>query len=75
MIERSKFKNIRHLRRGRVSGSSPRGMRIVYYIITKMVSCKKNGMVSSRAGNMGRAQWADPNWPDILEGQVVKLAA
>ena len=28
-----------------------------------------------RAGNMGRAQWAGPNWPDILEGQAVKLAA
>ena len=24
---------------------------------------------------MGRARWAGPNWPDILEGLVVKLAA
>ena len=24
---------------------------------------------------MGRVRWADPNWPDILEGRAVKLAA
>ena len=24
---------------------------------------------------MGRARWAGPNWPDILEGRAVKLAA
>ena len=24
---------------------------------------------------MGRVRWADPNWPNILEGQAVKLAA
>ena len=29
----------------------------------------------TRVGNMGRARWAGPNWPDILEGRVVKLAA
>ena len=29
----------------------------------------------SRAGNMGRVRWAGSNWPDILEGRVVKLAA
>ena len=29
----------------------------------------------TRAVNMGRARWAGPNWPDILEGQAVKLAA
>ena len=28
-----------------------------------------------RAGNMGRARWAGPNWPDILEGRAVKLVA
>ena len=27
-----------------------------------------------RVGNMGRARLASPNWPDILEGQAVKLA-
>ena len=32
-------------------------------------------MVVHRAGNMGRARWAGPNWPDILEGRAVKLAA
>ena len=29
----------------------------------------------TRAGNMGRARWAGPNWPDILEGRTLKLAA
>ena len=24
---------------------------------------------------MGQARWAGPNWPDILEGRAVKLAA
>ena len=24
---------------------------------------------------MGRARWAGPNWPDILESRAVKLAA
>ena len=24
---------------------------------------------------MGRARWAGPNWPDILEGRAVKLSA
>ena len=24
---------------------------------------------------MGRARWAGPNWPDILEGWAMKLAA
>ena len=28
-----------------------------------------------RAGNMGRARWAGPNWLDILEGRAVRLAA
>ena len=27
-----------------------------------------------RAGNMGRARWAGPNWSDTLEGRAVKLA-
>ena len=31
--------------------------------------------IDIRAGNMGRAQWAGPNWPDILKGWAVKLAA
>ena len=29
----------------------------------------------SKAGNMDRARWTGSNWPDILEGQAVKLAA
>ena len=29
---------------------------------------------ATRAGNMGRARWAGPNWPDILEGRTMKLA-
>ena len=24
---------------------------------------------------MGRARWAGPNWPDILEGRAMKLVA
>ena len=28
-----------------------------------------------RAGNMGQSRWAGLNWPDILEGWAVKLAA
>ena len=31
--------------------------------------------VTSRAGNMGQAQWVGSNWLDILEDWIVKLVA
>ena len=34
----------------------------------------KINSLKHRAGNMGQARWADPNWPDILEGRAMKLA-
>ena len=32
-------------------------------------------ILRTRARNMGRVQWVGPNWPNILEGRAMKLAA
>ena len=40
-----------------------------------MVTEVEDNVLTARAGNMSRARWAGPNWPDILEGRAMKLVA